>query len=64
MLAAVVIESRGNELLHRRLRGSEIKSRFLTEDGRQGPEASGDGEWGCQVLMPLPTQPGLTTKRR
>lgn len=63
MLAAV-IESGGNELLHIRLRGSEIKSTFLTEDGRQGPAASGDGEWGCQVLMPLPTQPWLTTKPR
>lgn len=29
MLAAAVIEPRGNELLHIRLRGSEIKSTFV-----------------------------------
>ena len=46
MLAAVT-EVGGNELLHRRLRGREIKSTFLTEDGWQEP--CGIRRWGSGV---------------
>lgn len=64
-MLAGVIEAGGNELLHRRLRGSEIKSTFFNRGRLAGalrhPEM---GELDCQVLMLLPTHPWLTTKPR
>lgn len=64
-MLAVVIEAGGNELLHMRLWGSEIKSTVFNRGRLAGalrhPEM---GELGCQVLMPLPTLPWLTTKPR
>lgn len=56
----MVTEAGGNELLHMRLRGSEIKSTFFNPGRLAGalrhPEM---GELGCQVLMLLPPTLGL-----